>query len=146
MLNRRHFMKTAALAAAAGAAKPVDVFAARTRKTTGYFGVHPFVEQHPEAVFIMFTDVDVKTNAEANKREGLKFAGEILIPKDDSGIPVTHMIPIKPNITGGGGNTYDTMGIITDPHFVEGVIEEEMEHWDTSDLPADSRAERLAEV
>lgn len=31
-------------------------------------------------------------------------------------------------------------------HFVEGVIEEEMELWDTSDLPADSRAERLAEV
>ncbi len=123
MFNRRNFIKTTALAAPLGMLKPVDVFAARSRKTTGYFGVHPFVEEHPEAVFIMFTDVDVKTNAKANKKEGEKFAHEVIIPKDESGIPTTHLIPIKPNITGGGGNTHETMGIITDPHFVEGVIE-----------------------
>ena len=124
MLNRRNFIKTTALGASMGILHPIEVFAARTRKTTGYFGVHPFVEDHPEAVFIMFTNVDVKTNADANKREGHRFANEIIIPKDNTGIPTTHLIPIKPNITGGGGNTYDTMGIITDPHFVEGVIEE----------------------
>jgi len=123
MLNRRNFIKTTALAANIGMIKPIEVFAARARKTTGYFGVHPFVEDHPEAVFIMFTDVDVKTNSDANKNEGEKFVSEIIIPKDTSGIPANYMIPIKPNITGGGGNTYETMGIITDPHFVEGVIE-----------------------
>lgn len=123
MINRRNFIKTAALAANMGMLNPCYVYAARTRKTTGYFGVHPFVEEHPEAVFIMFTDVDVKTNSEANKKEGERFANEVIIPKDESGIPASHLIPIKPNITGGGGNTYDTMGIITDPHFVEGVIE-----------------------
>ncbi|MFC1694071.1 DUF362 domain-containing protein, partial [Candidatus Latescibacterota bacterium] len=123
MRNRRNFIKTAALAANMGILNPSYVYAARTRKTTGYFGVHPFVEEHPEAVFIMFTDVDVKTNSEANKKEGERFANEVIIPKDKSGIPVSYMIPIKPNITGGGGNTYETMGIITDPHFVEGVIE-----------------------
>ena len=123
MLDRRNFMKTAALAATTGMVKPITVLAANDRKTTGYFGVHPFVEEHPEAVFIMFTDVDVKTNGDACKREGRKFAGEVLIPKDESGIPTSRLIPIKPNITGGGGNEYDSMGIITDPHFVEGVIE-----------------------
>ena len=123
MLSRRNFLKTTALAANLGMVRPVTVFAERARKTTGYFGVHPFVEEHPEAVFIMFTDVDVKTNAEANKREGERFAGEVIIPKDDTGIPVSHLVPIKPNITGGGGNSFETMGIITDPNFVEGVIE-----------------------
>jgi len=123
MITRRNFIKTAALAANMGTLNPVKVFAADTRETTGYFGVHPFIEQHPEAVFIMLTDVDVKTNADANKREGMKFANEVIIPKDETGIPTSHLIPIKPNITGGGGNTYESMGIITDPHFVEGVIE-----------------------
>jgi len=116
-------MKSAAAASSLGMMKPVEVFAERARKTTGYFGVHPFVEDHPEAVFVMFTDVDVKTNEKACEREGKNFAGEIIIPKDNSGIPVSHMVPIKPNITGGGGNTYETMGIITDPHFVGGMIE-----------------------
>ncbi|MBN1292740.1 MAG: DUF362 domain-containing protein [Candidatus Latescibacteria bacterium] len=123
MFNRRDFIKTAVLAANVGMVCPLKIFAARDRKTTGYFGVHPFIENHPEAVFIMFTDVDVKTNAKANKFEGERFAREVLVPMDESGIPTSRLIPIKPNITGGGGNTYDTMGIITDPHFVEGVIE-----------------------
>jgi hypothetical protein len=123
MLNRRTFIKTSALAAQAGMLKPAKVFAERTRKNTGFFGVHPFVENHPDAVFIMRTNVDVKTNAKANKSEGEKFSKEVIIPKDSTGIPTSHLIPIKPNITGGGGNTYESMGIITDPHFVEGVIE-----------------------
>ncbi|MFC1539617.1 DUF362 domain-containing protein [Candidatus Latescibacterota bacterium] len=123
MLNRRNFIKTSAIAANLGLLNSSPIFAERTRKQTGYFGVHPFVEKHPDAVFIMFTDVNVKTNTKANKAEGERFAKEVIIPKDSSGIPTSHMIPIKPNITGGGGNTFETMGIITDPHFVEGVIE-----------------------
>ncbi|MCD6307599.1 MAG: hypothetical protein J7M24_01240, partial [Candidatus Latescibacteria bacterium] len=118
MLNRRQFLKTAAVTAPLGMASPVRVYADRARKTTGFFGVHPFIEDHPEAVFIMFTNVDVKTNREANTAEGLKFSNEVLIPRDETGIPVTHLIPIKPNITGGGGNTFETMGIVTDPYFV----------------------------
>jgi len=123
MANRRNFLKTAALAANMGMVKPASVFAASDRKTTGFFGLHPFIEEHPDSVFIMRTNVDVKTNAEANKREGMRFADEVIVPKDNTGLPVSHLIPIKPNVTGGGGNTLDTMGIITDPHFVEGVIE-----------------------
>jgi len=123
MLNRRQFLKTAAVTAPLGMACPIRIYADRSRKSTGFFGVHPFIEDHPEAVFIMFTNVDVKTNREANTAEGRKFANEVLIPRDETGVPVTHLIPIKPNITGGGGNTFETMGIITDPYFVGGVIE-----------------------
>jgi hypothetical protein len=123
MLNRRSFLKTAALAANVGMIKPAAVFADTARETTGYFGVHPFIEQHPDAVFIMFTHVDVKTNADAHKKEGMRFASEVIVPKDKTGIPTSHLIPIKPNVTGGGGNSFSDMGIITDPNFVEGVIE-----------------------
>ena len=63
MLNRRTFLKTTALAASAGMSGPIHVLAESARETTGYFGAHPFVEEHPDAVFIMFTHVDVKTNA-----------------------------------------------------------------------------------
>lgn len=123
MLNRRNFIKTAALAANVGLLKPIDVFASGSKKTTGYFGVHPFIEDHPDAVFIMFTDVDVKTNGDACRKEGKKFASEIIIPMDSSGISTNYLIPIKPNVTGGQGSTFDEMGIITDPHFVGGIID-----------------------
>ena len=71
----------------------------------------------------MRTHVDVKTNTEANRRVGETFARSVLVPQDKSGIPVTRRIAIKPNITGGGGNSLETMGIITDPYFVEGIID-----------------------
>ncbi len=123
MPNRRDFMKMSALTACAGVAGPIQVYAAGTRESTGFFGAHPFVDEHPDAVFIMFTHVDVKTNADANRNEGMRFAREVIVPKDTSGIPVSNLVPIKPNITGGGGNTESDMGMITDPHFVGGVID-----------------------
>ncbi len=123
MTTRRTFLKSAAVGTAAAAASPARVFAERAGKTTGYFGVHPFVEAHPDAVFIMFTNVAEKTDRDGNEREGRRFAREVLVPMDESGVPASRLIPIKPNITGGGGNTWETMGIITDPWFVGGVIE-----------------------
>ena len=123
MISRRTFLKTAALSTGTYITKPVIINSSTVKRTTGYFSVHPFIEQHPEAVFIMRTHVDVKTNTEANRRVGETFARSVLVPQDKSGIPVTRRIAIKPNITGGGGNSLETMGIITDPYFVEGIID-----------------------
>lgn len=67
-----------ALAAGMGAGKTTPVIAEAAQTSTGFFGAHPFIEEHPEAVFIMFTHVDVKTNADANKREGMNFANEVI--------------------------------------------------------------------
>ena len=100
MFNRRDFIKTTALMANMGVLKPVNVFADSTLKTTGFFGVHPFIEQHPESVFIMHTNVNIKTNGDANQREGMRFANEVIVPKDKTGFPTSRLIPIKPNITG----------------------------------------------
>ncbi len=128
MITRRNFLKTAAMSGGVGLLKPVTVNASWFRKSTGYFGVHPFVENHPEAVFIMKTDIDVKINAKANKKAGEDFVRSVIIPKEESGIPVTHKIAIKPNLTAHTVENErfskeDTMGIATDPYFVEGTIE-----------------------
>lgn len=130
MFSRRDFLTSSALLyAGAPALGPVPIFAAAS-KPSGYFGVHPFVERHPEAVFIMRTQVDYKTNSAACKRAGLAFGRSIIVPMDDTGVPVTHNIAAKPNLTAHdavdkkrGLTLEDTMGIATDVFFVEGLFE-----------------------
>jgi len=129
MLNRRNFLKKAVLASGtAMAVKPIKALGSRYQTSSDYFGVHEFIENHPEAVFIMRTDVDVKTNHEAVTSAGLAFGQSVFVPKDD-GVPITSLLTIKPNHTDtyrsstpANNNEY-RMGIITDPWFVEGVIE-----------------------
>ncbi len=109
--------------------RPASVFSAMS-KLSGYFGVHPFVEQHPEAVFIMRTRVDYKTNSESCKRVGLDFGRTVFVPMDKTGTPVTRDIATKPNLTAHqatdekrGFTLEDTMGITTDAFFIEGLFE-----------------------
>ncbi len=92
--------------------------------------MHPFVEQHPEAVFILRTHVDYKTNSLACKRVGLEFGRSVFVPMDHTGTPVTYNIAAKPNLTAHdavdkkrGLTLEDTMGIATDVFFVEGLFE-----------------------
>jgi hypothetical protein len=136
MFSRRNFLKTASVAGSIGAIKPIEAIASRSQSSTGFFGVHPFVENHPNAVFIMKTGVDVKTNHDAVKGAGNTFANTVLVPKEN-GVPLTNLVAIKPNITYAqpekigtklpGGTTAVTIdylrGIVTDPFFVEGVID-----------------------
>lgn len=129
-MNRRNFIKAAALTGGAGVLKPAFIFSAPKRNAAGYFGVHPFVEQHPEAVFIMRTNVAIKTDSAANKESGLKLGRTLFVNTDNSGVPVSYNIATKPNITAHntvdekrGLTLEDTMGITTDPFFVEGVFE-----------------------
>jgi hypothetical protein len=130
MLNRRSFLKSSSLlCGGVGFMRPASVFSA-VSKPSGYFGVHPFVEQHPEAVFIMRTSVDYKTNFEACKRVGLDFGRSVFVPMDNAGTPVTRAIATKPNLTAHqatdekrGFTLEDTMGITTDAFFIEGLFE-----------------------
>ncbi len=130
MFSRRDFLTSSSLLyGSVGFSRPASVFAAGS-KPSGYFGVHPFVERHPEAVFIMRTHVDRKTNSGACKQVGIDFGRSVFVPMDDTGIPVTHNIAAKPNLTAHdavdikrGFTLEDTMGIATDVFFVEGLFE-----------------------
>ncbi|MBN1290225.1 MAG: DUF362 domain-containing protein [Candidatus Latescibacteria bacterium] len=128
MITRRRFIKNAASIGGLGLVKPVHVFGARAQTSSGKFGVHPFIEKHPEAVFIMHTNVDIKTNSPAKKDTGFRFVRSVFFPMENGGLPLTHMIPVKPNLTASQTDNKDFslefgMGIVTDPYFVEGVIE-----------------------
>lgn len=123
-LSRRDFLRTG-MGAAAG------VLAGRTQaRASGsaeprYFGLHPFIESNPKAVFVRRTRVREKMDSAAKFQEGLALAREIFVPRDTPGVPLTHRIILKPNATG----VYDRQrppeenwGVGTDPDFYAGLI------------------------
>ena len=110
------------------------------RSRAAYFAVHGFIENNPDAVFIMKTNVDNKTNASAIKQAGLDFAGSVFVGTDDAkiGIPFSHTYVMKPNLTAWRWDNdsipfENVMGVITDVNFVEGIIE----HMKTMGISAD---------
>ena len=133
MIDRRQFLKTVAAAGGTMAMGPVTSQASRAQDSTGFFGVHPFVENNPDAVFIMKTGVADYLDSEAKKQAGVEFGRSVIIPRED-GVPLTSLIPIKPNIRMEHGWNY-TPGAQktaesrisgykgTDGFFVEGIIE-----------------------
>jgi len=97
---------------------------------SSYFGINSFILNNANSVFIMKTEVNSKTNSSAIKSAGLAFGRSVfgLTDNPDEGIPLTHKIVIKPNLTcrARGNSQYTierTMGIVTDAFFVEGIIE-----------------------
>ena len=126
MFTRRRFIQTIAVTGTAAIAEPIRALTSRTQASTGYFGLHQFIESHPEAVFIMLTNVDQKMNAEAKKAAGLAFGRSVFVPKDSTGIPTNISIPVKPNLKTADPKVYpiaDIIGHVADPFFVEGMFE-----------------------
>jgi uncharacterized protein (DUF362 family) len=124
MYSRRDFVKTASLATAALALN-LQKLSGRTL-TSDYFCLNDFIENHPDAVFILSTTVDTKTNAAAIKEVGHQLGQTLFVPKAAAGFPLTTKIAIKPNLTAWAWDKTPietTMGIHTDANFVEGVID-----------------------
>ena len=124
-MNRREFIKAVSAGAIASLFDPTDIVIKRAMSATSYFGLHPFIETHPEAVFIKRTNVVAKMDSDAKKLEGFKLADEILTLRDTPGIPLNQTVAIKPNLTcaNGKSSTDEGIGVVTDPYFVEGMIE-----------------------
>jgi uncharacterized protein (DUF362 family) len=110
MTSRREFLASAALAAAPQPAP--------------YFGLHPFIEANPKAVFIRRTNVPHKMDSAKKLEEGLKLAREIFVPLREPGVPTGHKIILKPNITSVRNQRPDVenWGTGTDPDFYEGLL------------------------
>ena len=89
-----------------------------------YFGLHSFIEANPKAVFIRRTKVPQKMDSARKLQEGLQLAREIFVPKTEGGVPITHKILLKPNITSVRSRRpdVDNWGTGTDPDFYEGLI------------------------
>ena len=126
MTTRRSFLKMMAAAGAGAAVSPIRALASRQQSSAAYFGVHQFIDSHPEAVFIMRTNVDQRFNSEAKKQAGLAFGRSVFVPLESGGIPITTVIPVKPNIKTGSPSYHPMDEIfthVTDPFFVEGMFE-----------------------
>jgi hypothetical protein len=95
---------------------------ARQSGIPAYFGLHPFIEAHPEAVFIRKTAVAAKGDSQTKRQEAFQLARRIFTLRDTPGIEASHKFAIKPNLTmtGGTGLKY---AIVTDPYVVEGLID-----------------------
>ncbi|MFA6111402.1 MAG: DUF362 domain-containing protein [Candidatus Latescibacterota bacterium] len=122
-MKRRDFLKAAGVVGSASLLKPELVFG-KPLQSAAYFDLHPFVAAHPEAVFIKLTSVSSKTAAAEKVAAGHELGRELFVTSDTSGIPITHKIAIKPNLTClGGAMSESRMGVVTDADFVEGMIE-----------------------
>ena len=127
MTTRRDFLKTVSLA---GGAAMVDLrsLSGQLLNPTG-FRLNEFIETHPDAVFILRTNVDVKTNAAAIKTVGYQLGHTLFVPGPFmNSRAVDDPVVIKPNVTAWAGGIppldfEQIMGIQTDPNFVEGVIQ-----------------------
>lgn len=127
-VTRRQFVHSSLIAGAGLLLNPLK--ALNNQSESLLFGINPFILQNPSAVFIMKTNVDVKTNSAAIKSVGLDFGRSVFALTDNAeeGIPLTHKVVIKPNLTcrQRDRDIYSrigSMGIVTDAFFVEGVIE-----------------------
>lgn len=118
-MNRRHFLQAVAGGGATVAA--ARSWAASSTAAT-HFGLHPFIEAHPEAVFVLRTRVTDRSDAAAKEAIGKTLAKELFGPADSAGIPRASKIAIKPNLTSNSGSG-DTYAIITDRDFLGGMIE-----------------------
>jgi hypothetical protein len=123
MLTRRSFIRSLAAGGASLALTPFDVLADTEKTRPVRFSVHPFIEANPTAVFVMRTNVSAKTDAAAVKQAGLKFGTSVFVPVTTGGVPLSHRVVVKPNIVTMPNTNVESMGIVTDAHFVEGVIE-----------------------
>ena len=125
VLNRRSFIRASAATASGLLLKPWNAMAGPAVQADSRIGIHPFVFDNQDAVFIMQTNVDVKTNTTALKEAGLSFGRSVFGLTDDpaNGMPLTDKVVLKPNLTcrGKWNNDYTTegtMGVVTDSNFI----------------------------
>jgi hypothetical protein len=130
MITRRNFLRQITLAGGSALLLPFSASRLLGKTLAPYFAVHTFIENNPEAVFIMKTAVDVKTNAAAIKQAGLDFGSSVFVGTDNAeiGIPLDHAFAMKPNLTAWEWDNSTApfeqmMGVITDVNFMEGIIE-----------------------
>jgi len=121
-MDRRNFLQSIAGLGVASSGWPGAGRFARPSGAPAYFGLHPFIEAHPEAVFIRKTGVASKEDSDGKKREAFELARRIFTLRNIPGIDLSHKFAIKPNLTATNG-TGLKYAIVADPYVVEGLID-----------------------
>ena len=123
-MDRRDFLKSAAIATATSFITPVWEMQARRHASAQFLALHAFIKNHPEAVFIKKTNVPNKTDTAAKKNVGQEIVQEIFSLSNIDGIPLSTLLAIKPNLTctTGTAGSVEGMGIRTDTPFLDGFL------------------------
>jgi len=126
-MKRRDFIKVSSAAGIAGLVGPGYSAMANTALSKGDgFDLHPFIKEHPEAVFINLTSVEEKTDNQPIYDAAYKLADEMFVKaKKGKGYSNSTKITTKPNWTCSGRRNRDPesrLGITTDLNFVEGYM------------------------
>ncbi|HEX3000397.1 MAG TPA: twin-arginine translocation signal domain-containing protein, partial [Armatimonadota bacterium] len=123
-MKRRDFLKSSAVAGMAGAAIPGCSSLGKSASGPK-FNVHPFIRQNPNAVFVHFTSVKEKTDAEEIRQAGYGLSKELIVESPD-GWSMDATVNVKPNWTSAGPKdgkpVVEKLGVNTDPNFVEGWV------------------------
>ncbi|HOS73071.1 MAG TPA: DUF362 domain-containing protein [Bacteroidales bacterium] len=126
-MKRRDFIKLSSSAGIAGmAGRRFDSFAVSGKERMTGFDLHPFIREHPEAVFVCLTSVKEKTDAGAIYDAGFKLSGEMFVKTTEGrGFSNSTRIVCKPNWTAKRIDPADPtshLGITTDNNFIEGFL------------------------
>ena len=121
-MDRRAFLKTATGLGFASKELPGLALLGDDGAAPTYFGLHPFIEAHPEAVFIRRTHVSARNDSEAKRREAFELARRIFTRHDSPGQSLSDKFAIKPNLTAVEDRGLN-FAIITDPYVTEGLID-----------------------
>ena len=125
-MKRRDFIKVSSAAGIMGLVGPgFDAFGAPGATGKEGFDLHPFIKEHPEAVFINLTSVSDKSDTQDIYYAANKLAKEMFVKTSrGAGYPGTTKITCKPNWTCSGYNSdhLSQIGINTDLNFIEGYL------------------------
>ncbi|MFC2123222.1 DUF362 domain-containing protein [Bacteroidota bacterium] len=126
-MKRRDFIKVSSAAGIAGLMGSSDTVMANTTPSVAErFDLHPFIKEHPEAVFINLTSVKEKTDAKPIYDAAYKLANEMFVKTTNGkGYSISTKVNCKPNWTCTGRSVSDPvskLGITTDLNFVEGYL------------------------
>ncbi|HSO88211.1 MAG TPA: hypothetical protein VLQ91_16785, partial [Draconibacterium sp.] len=100
-MKRRDFIKVSSAAGMAAIMAPgYDAIANSAWSGAKGFDLHPFIKEHPEAVFINLTSVQDKIDSKGIHDAAFKLANEMFVKTSKGdGYPNTTKITCKPNWT-----------------------------------------------
>ncbi|MEZ5103968.1 MAG: DUF362 domain-containing protein [Draconibacterium sp.] len=124
-MKRRDFIKVSSAAGAMALAGQGFEAMANPFQQDG-FDLHPFIKEHPEAVFIHLTSVMDKTDTKGIHDAAFKLGSQMFVKTKGEGISNNTKITCKPNWTCNYYKEEDKesqMGVTTDVNFVEGFLQ-----------------------
>ncbi len=126
-MKRRDFIRTSAAAGVTGLVGAGCSSVKKTASNTGPgFDLHPFIREHPEAVFIKLTSIESKHDEQGIHDTAYDLARELIVKTEAGGYPLSTKITCKPNWTcnapTNGEALIENRGVNTDKFFVEGFL------------------------